>query len=80
MLGDVWRWAGEYRTSERNIGINHWEIPMALRVLLDDVKLWIEKNVYPVDEIAVRFTIGLSRFTRSPMATAGMPALWPTFW
>jgi len=55
MLGDVWRWAGEYRTSERNMGINHWEIPMALRVLLDDVKLWIEKNVYPVDEIAVRF-------------------------
>ncbi len=55
MLGDVWRWAGEYRTSERNIGINHWEIPMALRVLLDDVKLWVGKNVYPVDEIAVRF-------------------------
>jgi Fic-DOC domain mobile mystery protein B len=55
MLGDVWRWGGEYRTSERNIGVNHWEIPMALRVLLDDVKLWIEKNVYPVDEIAVRF-------------------------
>ena len=23
MLGDVWRWAGEYRTSERNMGINH---------------------------------------------------------
>jgi Fic-DOC domain mobile mystery protein B len=55
MLGDVWRWAGNYRTSERNIGINHWEIPMALRMLLDDVKLWIEKNVYPADEIAVRF-------------------------
>jgi Fic-DOC domain mobile mystery protein B len=55
MLGEVWRWAGAYRTSERNIGIDHWEIPMALRVLLDGVKLWIEKRVYPVDEIAVRF-------------------------
>jgi hypothetical protein len=54
MLSDVWRWAGRYRTSERNIGINHWEIPMALRVLLDDVKLWIERGVYPPDEIAVR--------------------------
>jgi Fic-DOC domain mobile mystery protein B len=55
MLGDVWRWAGAYRTSDRNIGIDHWEIPVALRMLIDDAKLWIEKRVYPVDEIAVRF-------------------------
>jgi Fic-DOC domain mobile mystery protein B len=55
MLGDVWRWAGEYRTSERNIGIDHWKIPEEIRMLLDDAKIWIEKAVYPPDEIAVRF-------------------------
>jgi Fic-DOC domain mobile mystery protein B len=55
ILGDVWRWAGSFRTSERNIGIDHWKIPMELRVLLDDAKVWIEKKVYPLDEIAVRF-------------------------
>ena len=55
MFGDVWRWAGKFRTSERNIGINHWEIPVALRTLLDDVKAWIEHNAYQPDEIAVRF-------------------------
>ena len=55
MLGDVWRWAGRFRTSERNIGIDHWEIPVALRHLLDDVKAWMECNTYPPDEIAVRF-------------------------
>lgn len=55
MLGDVWRWAGRFRTSERNLGINHWEIPVALRVLLDDAKTWIEAKAYPPDEIAVRF-------------------------
>jgi Fic-DOC domain mobile mystery protein B len=55
MLGDVWRWAGRFRTSERNIGIDHWKIPMELRVLLDDAKVWIDKKVYPPDEIAVRF-------------------------
>jgi Fic-DOC domain mobile mystery protein B len=54
MFGNVWRWAGEYRTSERNIGIDHWQIPVELRVLLDDAKLWIDKKVYPPDEIAVR--------------------------
>lgn len=55
MFNDVWRWAGKFRTSERNIGIDHWEIPVALRVLLDDTKAWIEHKSYPPDEIAVRF-------------------------
>jgi Fic-DOC domain mobile mystery protein B len=55
MLGDVWRWAGKFRTSERNIGIDYWQIPVALRQLLDDAKAWIEFGSYPPDEIAVRF-------------------------
>ena len=54
MLGDVWRWAGRFRTSERNIGIAWWEIPVALRQLLDDTKAWIEYNTYPPGEIAMR--------------------------
>jgi Fic-DOC domain mobile mystery protein B len=55
MLGEVWRWAGKFRTSERNIGIPYWEIPVALRILLDDTRAWIEFKSYPRDEIAVRF-------------------------
>lgn len=55
MLGDVWRWAGKFRTSERNLGIPFYEIPVAMRQLLDDVKTWIEYKSYPPDEIAVRF-------------------------
>lgn len=55
MLGDVWRWAGKFRTSERNLGIPFYEIPVALRELRDEVKAWIEYKSYPPDEIAVRF-------------------------
>ncbi|HYL14863.1 MAG TPA: mobile mystery protein B [Terriglobales bacterium] len=55
MLGDVWRWAGKFRTSERNLGIAFYEIPVALRQLLDDTKAWIEYKAYPPDEIAARF-------------------------
>ena len=55
MLGDVWRWAGKYRKDERNIGIAFWEIPVAVRQLLDDTKAWIEFGTYQADEIAVRF-------------------------
>ena len=55
MLGDVWRWAGKFRTSERNLGIAYYEISTALRQLLDDTKAWIKHNAYQPDEIAVRF-------------------------
>jgi len=55
MLGDVWRWAGRFRTSEKNLGIPYYEIPVALRKLLDDTKAWVEHGAYPPDEIAVRF-------------------------
>ena len=54
MLGEVWKWAGDFRTSERNIGIPYYQIPMAVRELLADVKTWIEQQTYPPDEIAVR--------------------------
>jgi Fic-DOC domain mobile mystery protein B len=54
MLGDVWRWAGKFRTSERNMGIAWWEIPVAVRQSLDDTKARIEYSTYPPDEIAVR--------------------------
>lgn len=55
MFGDVWRWAGKFRTSERNLGIAHYEVAVALRQLLDDARAWIEHTAYPPDEIAVRF-------------------------
>jgi Fic-DOC domain mobile mystery protein B len=55
MLGDVWRWAGKFRKTERNLGIPYYEIPVALRQLLDDTRAWIGYQTYPADEIAVRF-------------------------
>jgi Fic-DOC domain mobile mystery protein B len=55
MLGEVWKWAGKFRTSERNLGIPFYEIPISLRQLLDDTQAWIEFDTYPPDEIAVRF-------------------------
>ena len=73
MLGEVWRWAGKFRKSERNIGIAWWEIAVALRQLIDDAKAWMEFNTYPPDEIAVRFH-RWCRFMRSRMGTAATPA------
>ncbi|MEW6776649.1 MAG: mobile mystery protein B [Bdellovibrionota bacterium] len=55
MFNDVWWWAGKYRTSQRNIGIDYWRIPEDLGNLLADTRTWIEKKSYPPNEIAVRF-------------------------
>jgi Fic-DOC domain mobile mystery protein B len=55
MFGDVWRWAGEFRTSARNLGTASYEIPMAVRGLLEDTRAWLDHQSYSPDEIAVRF-------------------------
>lgn len=55
MFGRVWRWAGEFRRTERNIGIVPYRIPIDLRQLLDDCRYWIEQGTYEPDEIAARF-------------------------
>ncbi len=55
MFDRVWRWAGAFRHSERNIGVAPHRIAIELRQLLDDCRYWIEHNTYPADEIAARF-------------------------
>lgn len=55
MLGEVWNWAGEFRKSEKNIGITWIKIGQELKVLLDDTLYWINNKTYPPDEIAIRF-------------------------
>lgn len=56
MFGDVWRWAGQYRTTARNIGIDAYRIAVEVRHAIDDAKYWIAHEVYAPDEIAVRFS------------------------
>lgn len=56
MFGDVWRWAGQYRTTARNIGVDAYRIPMEVRQAVDDARYRIEHETFPPDEIAVRFS------------------------
>src|SRR5450756_1981134 len=55
MFVRVWRWAGEYRTSERNLGIERHRIEPELRQIIDDARYWLEHRSYPPDELAARF-------------------------
>ncbi|TPG17512.1 mobile mystery protein B [Sphingomonas koreensis] len=56
MFGEVWKWAGQYRTTPRNIGIDAYRIPMEVRQLLGDVRYWVENGTHSPDEIAVQFS------------------------
>lgn len=55
MFSDVWGWAGRYRTSDTNIGIESMYIAAAVRDVTDDATTWVAHETYEPDELAVRF-------------------------
>jgi len=56
MFGQVWRWAGGFRTSARNIGVAPFRIATDLRQLIDDTRYQVENHSFPPDALAVRFS------------------------
>ncbi len=56
MYGDVWRWAGQPRTSEKNIGrADWWALREHLHQLLGNVRAQLEHGGRDPDEIALDF-------------------------
>lgn len=55
MFGETWKWAGEFRKSDKNIGVDWLKIGVELKKLLDDTHYQIEHASYPPDEISTRF-------------------------
>jgi len=57
MFGDVWKWAGAYRKTDKNIGIPWWQVETQIAELLLDAVAWTggASLAWPVDEIGARF-------------------------
>lgn len=55
MFNKVWKWAGKYRTTNKNLGVNPNEIQPQLIGVFGNVRYWIEHETYPPDAIAARF-------------------------
>lgn len=55
MFGGVWKWAGSFRNTNKNIGVDKYQIGIELKMLLDDCRYWIDQEIFSPDEIAVRF-------------------------
>ena len=56
MFGQVWKWAGDYRTTARNIGVEAYRIGMDVAQAIGDARYWVENETYSPDEIAIRFS------------------------
>ena len=56
MFGQVWRWAGHYRKTARNIGVDANRVRMDTAQVIDDARFWVANGTYVPDEIAVRFS------------------------
>lgn len=55
IFGQVWRWAGHARTSNKNIGVMKENIMNSLGQLLKDTQYWIDHKTFESDELAARF-------------------------
>ena len=55
MFVSVWKWAGHFRRSDKNIGGPWYQISMSLKNLCDDARFWIKLQEELPDEMAIRF-------------------------
>lgn len=55
MFDRVWRWAGIYRSSDKNIGVRHDHILTQLQQLLGDANYWLQNKTYNITTLAVVF-------------------------
>lgn len=74
MFNETWNWAGVFRKSQTNIGVNAIYISQELKMTFDNVEFWLAYNTYNLREIAIRlhhrlvyvhpFPNGNGRFSR----------------
>ncbi len=55
MFDKTWRWAGTFRQSNKNIGVDWTQVAVKLRNLLDNTRFQIDHAVFESDELVVRF-------------------------
>jgi Fic-DOC domain mobile mystery protein B len=55
MFGHVWKWAGTFRKTNKNIGVDRLCIITELHQLLGDALYWLEHKTYPISDLAVIF-------------------------
>ncbi|MCB0526744.1 MAG: mobile mystery protein B [Lewinellaceae bacterium] len=55
MFHHVWKWAGMFRNTDKNLGVPFYKIRQELQNLIEDCKFWIIQKTYSNEEISIRF-------------------------
>jgi len=66
LFGDVWDWAGSFRRTGKNIGVDPIYIAVELHTLMDDARYWVERKTYSAPEAAIRLHHRLVRIHPFP--------------
>jgi Fic-DOC domain mobile mystery protein B len=56
MFNKVWRWAGSYRNTSRNIGVPAHQIATDILAAAADARFWLDNRTFSPDEIAIRYS------------------------
>ena len=66
LFGDVWDWAGTFRKTGKNLGIDAVQIPIELRTLMVDARFRADNKTYSPPEAAIRLHHRLTRIHPFP--------------
>ena len=55
MFHNVWSWAGEFRLTNKNIGVTWWRVPVDVKSLCDDVIWRVDHHQASPDLLAIQF-------------------------
>ncbi len=54
MFDSVWKWAGAYRKTDRNLGWEVHQLTEGVYNAFADARTWLQYETYPLHEVAVR--------------------------
>lgn len=55
MYNNVWKQEEDFRKTNKNIGVDKWQIAFKLNNLLADVNYRVPDETFPPDEVAIQF-------------------------
>ena len=55
MFDQTWKWAGRYRTTNKNLGVPFHQIMNGIAAALGDIHYWLENGTFDIEEIAIRY-------------------------
>ena len=76
MFDETWEWAGQYRRTDKNLGVPWPQIPADVRNVIDDGRYWVEHRTFPIDEAAIRLHHRLVAIHPFPNGNGRHARLW----